>query len=213
MLRLAPNGFRNVICGEVSFRFSTLRIGRSMKGIVFTVFIDFAEQRFGEQRVQEAIFNCHLPTGGAYTAVGTYDHGELVSLLLQLADTSAVPPGDLLSDFGVHLFAALAGRYPGLVGHYTDSFSMLESIETVIHAEVLKLYPDAELPEFTYERISPSRLHLTYRSARGLGRLVDGLLRACFAHFGETVELSRTDLSNGREMQVLFELQRHPESP
>jgi len=179
-----------------------------MKGIVFTVFIDFAEQRFGDKLVHEAIVNSHLSSGGAYTAVGTYDHSELVSLLSQLAASATVPVRELLADFGFHLFKALASRYPALVGRHSDSFSLLESIETVIHAEVLKLYPDAELPRFSHDRLSSDNLNVTYHSARGFGPLVDGLLKGCFAHFDENVEVSRQDLSDGNETQVLFVLQR-----
>ncbi|MBS0261145.1 MAG: heme NO-binding domain-containing protein [Planctomycetes bacterium] len=179
-----------------------------MKGIVFTVFIDFAEQRFGQRVVHDAITGCDLASGGAYTAVGTYDHRELVSILGRLAASAAVPAGTLLNDFGTHLFCTLAARYSTLVSRYTDSFSLLGSIETVIHPEVLKLYPDAELPRFSHERPAANRLELTYHSSRGLGPLVDGLLRGCFQHFGETIQVERRDLSQGHETQVLFILQK-----
>ena len=52
-----------------------------MKGIVFSEFLEFVEQRFSIEQAQDMIDACELESGGAYTSVGTYDHREMIQLL------------------------------------------------------------------------------------------------------------------------------------
>lgn len=51
-----------------------------MKGMVFTEFLDFVAARFGDDMVDDIVEASPLESGGAYTAVGTYSHGEMVAL-------------------------------------------------------------------------------------------------------------------------------------
>ncbi|MBA1333177.1 heme transporter CcmB, partial [Candidatus Endoriftia persephone str. Guaymas] len=44
-----------------------------MKGIVFSKFIEFVEERFSPEMADDIIESSDLPSGGAYTSVGTYD--------------------------------------------------------------------------------------------------------------------------------------------
>jgi len=57
-----------------------------MKGIVFNEFIEMVEDKFGEDMVDDIIDESDLPSGGAYTTVGTYDHGELVTMVVKLSE-------------------------------------------------------------------------------------------------------------------------------
>ena len=49
-----------------------------MKGMIFTEFLDMVEERFGLAVADRIIEAGGSSTGGAYTAVGTYDHREMV---------------------------------------------------------------------------------------------------------------------------------------
>ena len=50
-----------------------------MKGIVFTEFLEMVEQRFSPEIADRLIDESDLPSGGIYTAVGTYEHTEIVT--------------------------------------------------------------------------------------------------------------------------------------
>ena len=54
-----------------------------MKGIVFSEFMDLVEEKFGWETIDELIESTNLPSGGSYTAVGTYPHSEIVSLVVR----------------------------------------------------------------------------------------------------------------------------------
>lgn len=162
-----------------------------MKGVVFTAFLEMVESQYTANMVDDIIDDCHLPSGGAYTAVGTYPHEEMVDLVVALSKRSGIPIPDLLRAYGQHLFAHFFSTHPSFFVHVHDALSFLAGIEVIIHAEVLKLYPDAQLPRFETEHHSTHRLVQIYHSSRHFEDLAEGLIAGCIAHFGEKIELQR----------------------
>ena len=71
-----------------------------MKGVVFTEFLEMVEQKFGMDMVNDLIENNTLSSGGVYSSVGTYDHGEMVTLVMDLNKRSGIALPDLLKAFG-----------------------------------------------------------------------------------------------------------------
>lgn len=178
-----------------------------MKGIVFREFGELVTARFGEAAWDALIAESGVPSRGAYTAVGTYPHEEAVALLMALSRKSGVPADDLLKLFGEHLFGVLAKRYPFAVAGHKDLFPFLESLDGVVHVEVRKLYPDAELPSFV-TRHDGDTFVLEYRSQRPFASLAEGLLRGAMAHWGGGFALSRQAMGVDGSRDALFELRR-----
>lgn len=176
-----------------------------MKGVVFNAYFDFVEKKFGLETLENMISPCNLQTGGAYTAVGTYEFTELSQMLTQLCVLTGESAAALLQEFGRFLFRYLVDRYPGSIQHASDSFSLVASVDQHIHREVRKLYPDADLPKFQHTRTGPDALTLIYRSSRQLSELARGLLEGCFAFYGETVVVEETVLE---DRAVCFWLRR-----
>lgn len=179
-----------------------------MKGIVFTEFLEMVEARFGADLADRIIETANLPSGGAYSSVGTYPHAEMMALVGRLAAETGTPAADLVKAFGRHLFDQFTRGYPAFFEGVTTAFSFLNSLEHHIHVEVRKLYPDAELPTFDCSAKSPDHLEMVYRSSRGLADLAEGLLLGCFDHFKEAVDMTREDLSGGANTTVRFTLTR-----
>lgn len=165
-----------------------------MKGVVFTEFMELVESRMGLDMLDRIIGEADLPNDGAYTSVGTYDHAELVRLVTALSNATGLSISELILMFGEHLFVRFSVGYPALFADVTNSFDFLERIDGVIHVEVRKLYPDAELPSLVATRPAPGELELVYSSPRGFADLAEGLIRGCIKHFGEPMTVQRTDL-------------------
>lgn len=178
-----------------------------MKGIVFTELIEMIEARFSPNLSDEVIDQCDLPSGGAYTAVGTYDHAELVLLVRKLSELTEISVPDLVKEFGRYLFGRFLVLYPQFFEGVPDSLTLLQGIESVIHFEVLKLYPDAQLPRFEVYRKDAGTLELVYHSERHLEDLAEGLIEACVAHFGEPIAISRETMAEPSR-PVRFTLRR-----
>ena len=182
-----------------------------MKGIVFAEFTEFAEAQFGFDLVDEVIEAADLPSGGSYTAVGTYDHREMLSLVTELSARTQIPVEELCRLYGRHLLGRFSVLYPGFFEGVPDCFSFLKTIEDHIHVEVKKLYPDAELPSFSYENGSSDTLTLIYRSRRPFGHLARGLVEGAIDHFGENIKTSVRDNSGEHGAEVHFSLPREAE--
>lgn len=165
-----------------------------MKGMVFTEFIELVERTYSPALVDRIIDECNLPSGGAYTAVGNYDHREMVALIVALHRHSGKPIDHLLRWFGENLFISLSRGFPAFFKGKTHAFDVLKGIESVIHTEVRKLYPDAELPAFEVMEPDADTLVLDYHSPRCMDDLAHGLINACLAHFPQNVSLSRRPL-------------------
>ncbi len=177
-----------------------------MKGIVFTEFLTLVEERFSLAMVDQIIEGASLPSGGVYTAVGTYPVSEMVSLLQQLSTRSGVAIPALLQIFGRYLLGRFVQSHPAFFAEQRSTLDFLAAVEEHIHVEVRKLYADAELPRFVCERLAEDRMAMIYRSPRGLADLALGLIEGCAAYYHQTLEIQREDLSGGSGTHVRFEI-------
>jgi Haem-NO-binding len=177
-----------------------------MKGVVFTEFLEMVEERFSEQMADRIIENSELASGGAYTTVGTYDHGEMIQLVSRLSEETKIPADELLRSFGIHLFGRFHVMFPKYFEGISSSFDFLQMVDRYVHVEVLKLYPDAELPSFDCDASQPGCLRMTYRSSRPFAPLAEGLIRGCVGHYGEAVDIATEDMSNGTGTAARFVL-------
>jgi len=166
-----------------------------MKGIVFTEFLAMVDDRFSPAMVERILDGATLSSGGAYTAVGTYDYREILELVGRLSRETDLAPSDLVRAFGEHLFGRFVVGYPQFFTDVDDAFTFLQRIDGYIHIEVRKLYPDAELPRFECDLSQPGRMVLTYRSSRPFADLAEGLILGCVNHFGEALDITREDMA------------------
>ena len=156
-----------------------------MKGIIFTEFVEMVEEKYGYAIIDDIFESSDLPSGGIYTAVGTYKYQEMVQLLNGLSQRTKIPVNDLLKAYGKHLFEVLFGAYPHLFEKITTAFDLLEQIDKHLHVEVQRLYPDAELPKFDIFKSSEKKLVMIYQSERKMSDFADGVIEATLEHFHE----------------------------
>lgn len=167
-----------------------------MLGIVFSEFIEMVEEKFSEDTADQLleVAEKSFASEGVYTAVGNYDHVEMLTLVGELAELTKMPVPDLVHAYGKHLFGRFNALYPIFFENINDSLEFLEGIESHIHTEVRKLYPEAELPEFVCRRPGENVLVMNYQSGRPLAMLAHGLIDGCIYHFQENVSVVRKDL-------------------
>lgn len=179
-----------------------------MKGVVFREFIDMVENIFGEEMVDDLITATDPASKGAYTSVGTYDHSELLNMVAELSRRTGLGQDVLVHDFGLHLARVFAKKFSGFFDSCEGTFDFLKRIDNHIHVEVKKLYPDAQLPKFTYTEISPYEFELKYESSRDFSHLAHGLIVGCMEHFHESFQIERQDVATSPDIQVIFKLRR-----
>jgi len=174
-----------------------------MKGIILTTFVEFAER--------ELAGAADGPSTASYSPVIDYPDDELLGLVARTSDAAGVATPDVLRRFGAYLFRTFATLYPVFLDGVESALDLLGGIETYVHGEVKKLYPDAEFPTFEVRAPAAGRLELVYRSRRPLADLAEGLIHGCVAHFGERVTIRRQDLgdpADGRAARFMLRSSR-----
>lgn len=168
-----------------------------MLGVVFSEFLEMVEERFSIDMVDAIIEESGIASGGSYTAVGNYDHQELLKLVGILSEKTGIAAGDLVAAYGRHLFGYFVDRYPSFFSKADSSIDFLETIENHIHVEVKKLYPEAELPTFQHRRNDDGTFDMIYRSRRPFSDLAQGLIEGCIDYYNDPYELKRSVLEDG----------------
>lgn len=179
-----------------------------MLGVVYIQFMEMIKEKFSEEVLDDLLDEPTLSTGGAYTSIGYYDHTDIIKLVVALSKKTDIPIDDLVEAFGKYLFVALITKYPMLIEGKHDSLGMLELVDSSIHVEVHKLYPQAELPEFSCERVGPDELRMEYRSKRPFSILALGLIRGCAEHFGEHLDIQYQNFDADDLYETHFEIKR-----
>lgn len=179
-----------------------------MKGIIFTEFVKFVESQYDLLTIDHLLTVTSPESEGVYTSVGTYDAGELLAMVVELAKQKQTPVPSLVKAFGSHLFSHFLASHGGRLAAFESTEQLLGSIENNIHVEVRKLYPDAELPTLTFTQIDATRSELIYHSARPLADLAEGLIESTIRHFSDPIKFTRVDLPPGDGTSAAFRLIR-----
>lgn len=162
-----------------------------MKGVVFTEFLELVDQAFSPDMAEEVVMACDLPSGGVYTATGTYNHEELLAMVVELSRRTDVAVGDLVKTFGHHLFKVFVKSFPVKIKAEQEYFQFLKSVNDYIHVEVTKLYPDASLPKISCQEPDENTLEMNYESACPFAQLANGLLHESADHFKADVTIEQ----------------------
>lgn len=175
--------------------------------MIFTEFLELVEEKFGLAMVDQIINASELMSGGAYTSIGTYEFSEMLQLVTHLSNNTNIAVDDLLLVYSEHLFKALVNMHPDLVSHYKDPMDLVASIENHIHVEVLKIYPDAQLPTFEIIARHENSMILDYKSDKALYMLGKGLMIETFKLFKVPVKIDFTKM-NEAGTHVRFEINK-----
>lgn len=176
-----------------------------MKGIVFTEFIEMVESEFSMKVADDIITKSKLKSNGVYTSIGTYDHTEIFKLVNELSKVTGIESVQLFKVYGEHLFGRFSAIYSNFFKGIDDPLMFLETIDSYIHKEVLKLYPDAQLPSFESNRIGDNQLEMVYTSKREMSDFAHGLILGCFKHFNKIPEIAINKISASK---VIFNIKR-----
>ena len=161
-----------------------------MKGIIFNLFEEVVVEEHGDDVWEDMLEKAQID--GAYTAVGSYPDEQFLWLLGAMPTGGTESPDELLRWFGAKAIPLLARRYPVFFAGHTSTRSFLLTLNDIIHPEVRKLYPDADVPVFDFDTPSNNgTLVVGYRSGRRLCMLAEGFIQGAATHFGEHVGIEQ----------------------
>lgn len=161
-----------------------------MKGIIFTLLEHRILADYGEEAWDRIVEDADVD--GIYTTLGNYSHEELLDLLEAAEAYTGKSGAEALRWFGRDALHQLADKYPDLFEPHASTRAFALTINGVIHPEVRKLYPGAQVPTFDVdEHPEQGDLMLRYRSTRGLCYFAEGLLHGTADHYGEQVNVEQ----------------------
>ena len=154
-----------------------------MKGMIFLLFNEFVVETYGFGIWEDMLANIQPVSEGIYTAGATYADREFMALLSDLTDKLDLVCQDILIAFGRYMFPKLAAKYSFFLKDHDCLKTFLLTVDRIIHVEVKKLDPEAQLPELTYQEPSENQLIIYYRSERRLCYLAEGLIEGAARYF------------------------------
>ena len=156
-----------------------------MKGIIFNLLEEVVRQEHGEATWDDLLAKAGLE--GAYTSLGSYPDEDLLKLVAAASAALQLPADDIVRWFGHDAIPLLAAKYPAFFEAHQSTRPFLLTLNNIIHPEVRKLYPGADVPVFDFELPAEDQLVLGYRSARKLCALAEGLAQGAARYYQEEI--------------------------
>jgi predicted hydrocarbon binding protein len=176
-----------------------------MKGIVFRIAQQIIEDEFSRSTWNELIDAAGVD--GSYTALGDYPHEELIAILEAASEETGREVPEILRWIGQNAIPIFSDKYPDLFEDFEESRDLILRLNDIIHPEVQKLYPDAEVPEFDYRTVEDDLIEMSYSSERQLCNLGEGLILGTADYFNESVDVSQTACMNNGDSECLYRIE------
>jgi hypothetical protein len=161
-----------------------------MKGVIFNLAEEVISDGFGDEVWDDVLDASGLD--GAFTSLGNYPDANLVSLVGAASARLGLPADEVVRTLGKGALPRLAERYPAFFTPHRSTRPFLLTLNEIIHAEVRKLYPDADVPEFGFDTSDPEWLVMHYRSHRQLCALAEGFVLGAATYYGEDAVIEQT---------------------
>jgi hypothetical protein len=155
-----------------------------MKGILFNLLQDVVISNHGEDTWDQLLTAAKLE--GAYTSLGSYPDGQIQELVAAASSMLGMNSFDVLRWFGQQAIPLLFNRYPGFFSSQPSARRFVLSVNSIIHPEVRKIYPGANVPTFEFRDAADGGLMMGYLSPRRLCALAQGFIEGTATHYGET---------------------------
>ncbi|AMM31906.1 Heme NO binding domain protein [Sinomonas atrocyanea] len=172
-----------------------------MKGIIFNLLEEAVVERHGADAWDGLLDGLGLD--GVYTSLGSYPDAEVYQIVEGAGRLAGLSPAEALRWFGREAMALMAGRFPAYFSAHTTALPFLLSVNSMIHPEVRKIYPGADVPTFGFRTEPSGALLMAYTSPRRLCALAHGFIDGAAAHFGETAQVDHLECMHRGDSECL----------
>lgn len=175
-----------------------------MKGIIFQLLEEVVTQHLGPDTWDQLLKAAELD--GVFTSLGSYPDEHLFKLVGAASAALNKPPADIVRWFGAKAMPLLARKYPAFFQRHRSTRPFILTLNSIIHPEVRKLYPGADVPDFEFDVSSPDTLVMHYQSKRKLCALAEGLVEGAAEQFGETATIGHPECMHRGDARCRLEL-------
>jgi hypothetical protein len=176
-----------------------------MKGVIFNLAEEVVRAAHGEDAWDAVLEGAGLE--GSWTSLGSYPDEHLARVVTSAAALLGQDEQAVLRVLAQGALPMLALRYPHFFQQHADASAFILTLNDVIHPEVLKLYPGATPPTFSFDRLDATSLTLTYASERRLCALAEGFVQGAAAYYHQTVAVSQSSCMLNGDTHCLLHCQ------
>lgn len=178
-----------------------------MKGMVFNLLEDFIVDNFSQDKFEDIYASTTLKTKDPFVGPGTYPDEDFLALVGVACSKLNIPVADAVRGFGKYCFPKLVEIEPSFVNKPINAKEFLKTIHNIIHVEVKKLHPDAELPVIEYKDIEKNKLQMIYKSSKKLCLFAEGLIEGCGEHYKEKIDFKQSKCCNRGDEHCVFDIE------
>jgi hypothetical protein len=179
-----------------------------MKGIIFNLLEEVVTRHHGAGTWDELLDAAGLD--GAYTSLGSYPDAHANQLVAAASRALRIPAEEVLRWFGREAMPLLAQRYPAFFTAHTALRPFLLSLNSIIHPEVRKIHPGADVPVFDFADAPDGALLMGYASARKLCALAQGFVEGAAGHYGQPIVFDHMRCMHKGDAKCLFRIAEAP---
>jgi hypothetical protein len=178
-----------------------------MKAFIVTSMVDMLDRQHGAGEVDAILAKAGLESLRGADPNDNLPVQHMVRLSMVAAETLNTEVDDLVEQFGWYIFGVLVIEFPDQVSQ-PDFHAFLQAVNTKIHPEMRRRFPNAEVPTVTVAEVQGDSILVRYASKRPFTRLACGIISAASAHFGlisaVTVKESRFDEATGLHESLMW---------
>jgi len=167
-----------------------------MKGLIFSHLLQYVEKEYDTKTKDLMLAHAGSSSAdGVYHEGDSYPYEEIFLLVGNLSTITNVSMAKTFENFGEYLFIQLARAFSHFFSPNETLFGFLQKLESHIHLEVRKKFPDANLPGFDFEPIDENNLKMIYKSERAMSDFGMGMIKGAAIWFNRKVFVGKIDLS------------------
>lgn len=175
-----------------------------MKGTVVSSWIVSSRHLFGDKIVEESLEKFGFSRSQIFSPLEDVSDSSARGLVEHIGSKAGKNKEEIWSIMGQENIKTFSENYPGFF-RQENAFQFLKSMNDV-HEIVMRRFRGATPPVLDMTVISSKEAMFVYRSKRGMGDYLRGLLIGVAAYFGEKIEV-RTEQASASEIhfRLVFE--------
>lgn len=175
-----------------------------MKGTVVSSWVDSSRILFGNDVVNDALKTFGLSSTYIFSPLEDVDDKIAIGIVEHIGNSAGKNKDEMWFIMGEENVKTFSKLYPGFFRH-DSAYQFLKSMNDV-HIIVMKRFRGAKPPILDVTPISSKEIYFTYRSKRGMGSYLKGLISGVASYFKENIEVEEVSKSEAEiKLKLKFE--------
>ena len=175
-----------------------------MKGTVVSSWVESSRTLFGNNVVDDALKAFGISSSYVFSPLEDVEDRIALGIVDHIGNSVGKNKEEIWFIMGEENVKTFSKFYPGFFRH-DSAYQFLKSMNDV-HVIVMKRFRGAKPPILDVTPISSHEIYFTYRSKRGMGNYLKGLIHGVSQYFGEKIEVVEVSKSEDElQLKLTFE--------